>query len=409
MSHLARDWRPAQAAQAASSPNTAGRLVGGSVVAALFMGSTLLTPLYDLYRSSYAFSALTLVLLYAVYVIGNLAALLLFGRLSDQIGRKPVVFAGLLLAAASAGLFMAATSLPWLFAGRIVNGLAVGLGAGAATAWITEFTPAERRPQAASLMTAFNFVGLAFGPVLAGLLVQYGPAPFRLPFGAYLVVLALIAGSVATQAETMTHRTWPTFAPRFGVPAGSRLAFVAPAATGFAAMAVVGFYAALGPTTIRQDLHIANRALSSFIVAELFVVAAVLIFATQRLGARAAMLAGLAATPAGMALLVVAQRTSSLPLLLIGTAICGVAGALGYRGGLAVANSLAPPERRAEIASVYFVCCFCGNALPVIGAGALTQAAGAHLADLVFAGVVSAIAVAALIMGLAIRGEAAKG
>ncbi len=70
-------------------------------------------------------------------------------------------------------------------------------------------------------------------------------------------------------------------------------------------------------------------------------------------------------------------------------------GALGYRGGLAVANSLAPPERRAEVASAYFVCCFCGNALPIIGVGALTQAASAHLADLVFAILIAAIAATA--------------
>jgi MFS family permease len=120
-----------------------------------------------------------------------------------------------------------------------------------------------------------------------------------------------------------------------------------------------------------------------------------LIFATRQLAARTTMLTGLAAASVGMALLITAQRTGSLPVLLAATAVCGVVGALGYRGGLAVANSLAPPERRAEIASAYFVCCFSGNALPIIGVGALTLAATAHVADLVFAIMVSAIAAAA--------------
>jgi MFS family permease len=270
-----------------------------------------------------------------------------------------------------------------------------GGGAGASTAWITEFTPPERRRRAASVMTAFNFVGLALGPLIAGLLVQYAPAPLRLPFMAYVAVLAVIAGVVAIQPETLAERAELRFGPRLGLPEGARLAFVAPAATGFAAMAVVGFYAALGPTTIRQDLHVTNRAVSSLMVAELFVVAAALIVATQGLKARAAMLAGLAATPVGMALLVLAQRLGSTPLLLLGTAVCAVTGALGYRGGLAVANELAPAERRAEIASAYFVCCFLGNALPIIGVGALTQAVDAHFADLVFAGLLSAIAAGA--------------
>jgi hypothetical protein len=166
-------------------------------------------------------------------------------------------------------------------------------------------------------------------------------------------------------------------------------------------MAVVGLYAVLGPTIIRHDLHIANRAAASAIIAELFLVGAALIFATRGWPARKTMLAGLAATPLGLALLVVAQRLGSLPILLIGTAICGVVGALGYRGGLAVANSLAPPERRAEIASAFFICCFSGNALPIIGVGALTLATSARAADLVFAIVVSAIAGAAWIAAFA--------
>src|SRR5437868_9069052 len=231
--------------------STAGPVTGGIVVAVLFMGSTLLTPIYDVYRSSYGFSAFVLVLLYAVYVIGNLLALLLFGRLSDQIGRKPIVLAALGLAATSAAMFLAAESLPWLFVARIISGLAVGIGSGAATAWITEFTPPERRPRAASLMTGFNFIGLALGPLLAGPLVQYAPHPLRLPFAVYFAVAAFTALLVETKAETAADKVAPTFASRLGIPAGLRAAFIAPAASGFAAMAVVGFYAALGPTPIR--------------------------------------------------------------------------------------------------------------------------------------------------------------
>jgi MFS family permease len=386
---------------AAGRSDAAGRMTGGVVVAVLFMGSTLLTPLYDLYRSAYGFSALVLVLLYAVYVVGNLAALLLFGRLSDQIGRKPVVFAGLGLAAVSTVLFLVDADPAWLFAGRVASGCAVGIGAGAATAWIGEFTPKDRLAGAASTMTAFNFAGLALGPLVAGGLVQYAPQPLRLSFIVYLVVLAAVAALVAVTRETLATRALLSLKPKLRVPPGARLAFIAPAATGFAAMALVGFFAALGPTTIRQDLHLANRAASGALVAELFVIAAVAILATRRLAARPAMLIGLAATPVGLALLIAAQRLESLPLLMVGNAVCGVAAALGYRGGLAVANSLAPAERRAEVASAYFICCFLGNAIPVIGAGALSQMSSARFADLVFAGVVSAIALGAITASLA--------
>ncbi len=289
-------------------PSAAGRLAGGVVIAILFMGSTLLTPLYELYRSTYGFSSFVLVLLYAVYVIGNLLALFVFGRLSDQVGRKPVIFAALGLAILSGALFLIAANLGWLFVARIISGLAVGIGSGAATAWITEFTPTEHRAGAAAVMTGFNFIGLALGPLLSGALAQYASHPLRLPFLAYLLLLTFTAALAVAQPETLGARSRPTIGARLGLPPESRAAFVAPAASGFAAMAVVGFYAALGPTIIRNDLGIANHLVASAIVAELFLVAAVLIFATRHWPARKTMLTGLAATPVGMILLIVAQR-----------------------------------------------------------------------------------------------------
>jgi len=389
-------------------PSVAGRVTGGAVIAVLFMGSTLLTPLYELYRSAFGFSQFVLVLLYAVYVVGNLLALFVFGRLSDQVGRKPVVFAALALAAMSAALYLLAANLAALFVARVISGLAVGVGSAAATAWITEYTPAERRPRAAAIMTGFNFIGLALGPLLAGTLVEYSPRPLRLPFEAYLLLLALCAIIAPLQGDTVNRRRKPTFGATLGVPPGVRAAFLAPAGTGFAAMAVVGFYAALGPTIIRRDLHVTNHVVAAIIIAELFLIGAALILATRDLPARKTMLIGLTATPIGMALLVASQQLGSMPLLLLGTGACGVVGALGYRGGLAVANGLAPPERRAEVVSAFFVCCFCGNALPIIGVGALTLVVPPQTADLAFAVLVTAISAIAAIASLRCRPFPAK-
>jgi MFS family permease len=389
------------------------RLAGGAVVAVLFMGSALLTPLYRLYRLDYGLTALGLTLVYAVYVIGNLVALLFLGRLSDQLGRRPIVLAGLALAALSTILFLIASGSSLLFAGRIASGCAVGLGSGAATAWITEATPTEHRVRAASTMTAFNFVGLALGPVVAGLLVQYAPWPLRLPFLVYLGLIAIVAALVLAARETLDHmRAGPIeLTPRLAVPRGKRLAFAVPAAAGFAAMALVGYYAALGPTMLHETLRLTNQALSGLIVAELFLVAAIAILITRRIEARHMLIWGLAAMPISLAALVAAQAWSSLALMLLGTTLSGIASALSYRGGLGAINALAPADRRAEMASAYFICCFLGNALPIVGVGALSEAMGAAAADRIFALGLSLIALAALAaawrFGLATRVESA--
>jgi len=384
-----------------------GRFAGGVVIAVLFMGSSLLTPLYDLYRSTYRLNALQLTLIYAVYVVGNLTALLFFGRLSDQIGRRPTVLIGLALAALSTLVFLIAGSSGWLFAGRVISGCAVGVGSGAATAWITESIPAKRRALAASTMTAFNFAGLMLGPILAGALVQYASWPLHLPFAVYLGLIAIVALLVFAARETLDRNNAEplSLTPRLAVPAGARLAFAAPAAAGFAAMATVGYYAALGPTMLHQTIQVTNRALSAAIVAELFAIAAIVIIATRRLDPRRALLAGLAVTPFGLATLAAAQAWASLPPMLLGTTLCGIAAALSYRGGLGAVNALAPPDRRAELASAYFVCCFMGNALPIVGVGALSESLGPMAADRIFALGLTIVALCALGAALLVRSE----
>ena len=388
-----------------------GRVAGGVVVAVLFMGSSLLTPLYQLYRSQYGMGALGLTLIYAVYVVGNLAALLFLGRLSDQLGRRPIVLAGLALAALSTVLFLLASGSGLLFAGRVASGCAVGLGSGAATAWITEATPAERRPLAASTMTAFNFAGLALGPVIAGLLVQYARWPLRLPFVVYLGLLAAAVAWVLIACETLDRERAEDFnlMPRLAVPSGKRLAFAGPAAGGFAAMAVVGYYAALGPTMLRETIGVTNQALGGLVVAELFTVAAAAILVTRRIEPDRLLRWGLAAAPLGLGALAVAQARSSLAMMLVGTTLSGIASAFSYRGGLGAINALAPADRRAEVVSAYFICCFMGNALPIIGVGALSERLGAVPADRVFAFGISLVALAALGCALLFRSSPKAG
>ena len=104
-----------------------------------------------------------------------------------------------------------------------------------------------------------------------------------------------------------------------------------------------------------------------------------------------------------VALVVAAQVFSSLALMLTGTALCGIASGLGYRGSLQVINQIAPADRRAEVVSAYFICCFSGNALPVIGVGIVTVLAGPIVASFTFAAMIALFAVVALVFGLKYR------
>jgi len=138
------------------------RIVAGALCVSYIL-STLPTPLYVLYRQAFHFSRVMLTVIYAIYVVGSVLTLFFLGRLSDQIGRRPVVLMSLGIAALGAFLFLAAQGTGWLFPARIFSGLGRALVSGAATAWIIEAEPRDDNPRAPQWAIGANFLGL-FSP-----------------------------------------------------------------------------------------------------------------------------------------------------------------------------------------------------------------------------------------------------
>lgn len=374
-----------------------------AMIAVLFAGSTVLTPLYIMYKQAFGFSQITLTLIYAVYVVGNLAALLLFGRLSDSAGRRPVALAAMAVAVVSALVFLFAGNVVALDIARILSGLGIGVGAGTGTAWLAELIASENKSRATLIATSTNFLGLGLGALASGLLAEYAPLPLRLTFVVYLLALVVVAVLIRRTRETVARPDGLariSLRPRLSVPAEIRAAFVAPAVTGFGAMALVGFYAALAPSILALELHETSHAAAGALFFELAIVASVTILATARLSSRAAMLIALGLMIPTAALVVAAQLFGSMTIMIAATSSCGIAAALGYRGGLQVVNQIAPRDRRAEMVSAFFICCFCGNALPVIGIGIVSTLAGTITASLAFAAMIAVFSLVALGFGV---------
>lgn len=390
---------------------TATIIAVGCLIGALFAGSTIATPLYVIYKQQFGFSQITLTLIYAVYVIGNLTALLVFGRMSDEVGRRRMAVIAIGIAVTGALVFLFAHGVASLYVARVLSGLAIGIGAGTGTAWLAELIAEQDRSRATVIATIANFTGLGLGALIAGLLAEYIARPLRTPFIAYLAVLVVVAALLAFARETV-DRPLAAFAqlsirPRVGVPSSIRPRFVAPAVTGFGAMALVAFFAALAPSVLANELHVTSHAVAGAIFLELAAAVALIIALTRSLSSRTAMLWSLGLMLPSLALLVTAQFVGSLAIMIASTAICGVAAGLGYRGSLQVVNQIAPDDRRAEVVSAYFICCFLGNALPVIGIGVLSTLTSLTVASLVFAATIAAFAVVALTFGLKYRDEQA--
>ena len=132
------------------------------------------------------------------------------GACQTKIGRRVGVVAAIGLGIASTLVFLFANCTGGLCGARIFSGLATGLGAGAATAWIAELQPRGDRAVAAALASVANLVGLAVAPLLAGALARFAPAPLRLPYVAYLVLLVAAGAAVLRTPETVDKpiRRW---------------------------------------------------------------------------------------------------------------------------------------------------------------------------------------------------------
>jgi MFS family permease len=356
-----------------------------AVFTATMLGTTLPTPLYVIYQAQWHFSAAVVTVTFAVYAAAVLATLLLAGRASDQAGRKPVLAAALGASALSTAVFILAPNVEVLLAGRILSGLSAGLMTGTATATLTELIPASASRRASLVATAVNMGGLGLGPLVAGLFAQYAPHPTVLVFEVYLAVLAAAGLCLFLVPETVSPRQRPTF--RFaglGIPARGRGEFVAVGVAVFAAFSLLGLFAALAPTFVGGVLHQASHAVQGGVVFLLLAVGAVTQVLLFRFNSRRVVMAGLGLFLAALALIVAALSQAGMALFLAGTIVGGVAVGAVFLGSLATANRLAPPGQRGQAISAFFVACYAGLIIPVVGVGVASGFIGDFRAVLAF-------------------------
>jgi MFS family permease len=362
------------------------------VFAATMLGTTLPTPLYVIYQAQWHFSAAMVTVIFAVYAAAVLATLLLAGRSSDQAGRRPVMAVALGISALSTVAFIFAPGEGVLLVGRVLSGLSAGLMTGTATATLTELVPASASRRASLTATAANMGGLGLGPLIAGLFAQYAPDPTTLVFEVYLVILAAAGLCLRFVPETVSPRHRPAL--RFaglGIPEQGRGQFIAATVAGFAAFALLGLFSSLVPGFIGGVLQQGSHAVQGAIVFGMFAAGTVTQVALSRFSSRRVVLAGLGLFLAALALIVAALAQAAMALFLAGTAVGGVAVGAIFLGSLATANRLAPPERRGQSISAFFVACYAGLIIPVVGVGVLSGFTGTFPAVLAFSVLLAAL------------------
>lgn len=360
----------------------------------LLFGVTLPTPLYVVYQAKWGFTAGVLTAVFAIYAAGVLTALLVFGRLSDQIGRRRVLMAAVAVATASTVVFFLADGVATLLVARLLSGFAAGLTQGTATAALAELEPHHDQRRAALIGSTVTTGAAGIGPLLAGILVEYAGWTTHLVFVVYLGCLLVATVAMLLIPETVLERHPLTIrVQRPFVPAASRPAFLQAAAASFAVSALLGLVISLVPSFLGKELHQRNHAVAGLVVFLLFAVGTVAQLLLHRITSRLALLIGFAWLLLGLGLLMLGLDLGDLPVFVAGIVSAGIGVGLVMMGALATVNRVAPPEHRAEVMSGFFLSAYAGLALPALAVGIASQHVGFFRATLVCSIVLSVLLV----------------
>jgi MFS family permease len=354
-------------------------------------------PLYGVYQAQFRFSAATLTAVFAVYALVVLITLLVFGSVSDYLGRRPVIIATLATNIGACALFLTADGVGLLFAARVLQGVAVGAATGALGAALIDLQPDDGSGRAPVVNTAATIFGLAAGALGASGLVQYGPAPTQLvwwlllgAFSAAIVGILLMPESAARRSGVLA-----SLHPRVQVPTRARGTFEVAVPCLLAAWAMAGLYLSLGPSLAAQVLASPNRVWGGLVVFLLAGIGATATVAFRHLAAATAMLSGCLVLLTGVAVTFAAVAAMSAAAFLVGTAVAGVGFGLAFLGAFRTLTALANPGERAGLIAGIFIVNYLAFGIPALIAGVAVTHYGLHHTALVYLGVIAALAAAA--------------
>jgi predicted MFS family arabinose efflux permease len=384
-------------------PPAAGLWVVTAAFATLMAFATVPTPLWPLHQVRDHFGPISVTIAFAAMVAGAVVTFPTLGHLSDHRGRRRVIVSALLLGIAAAVVMVVWPSLAGLVAGRFLTGVGVGLMASTATASIADLhrTAHPDRPGAELLSTAANLGGLALGPLLAGALGAWFPAPLVTPYVAIAVVMAVAGALVLLTPETVArHGTTGTRPVRFALRPGHRAAFGAASVVGFFAFALMGLFSSLGAIIVRGELGIASPFIVGLAPFAAFAASAVAQLALGRLTLPQQVVTGTVLFPAGLALTALSLYRPALWLVLVAAGLAGAGAGLLFKVSVTRSALAAVPASRAGVLAVFFVIAYLGMGLPSVAFSLLIQYAPLNLTMIGFAAVLSAGTTAAVVTAL---------
>ncbi|WP_329537822.1 MFS transporter (plasmid) [Streptomyces sp. NBC_01450] len=379
-----------------------------SILISLLASSSAPTPLYAIYQQHWGFSPITITIVFGTYAVAVLAALLVFGRISDQVGRRPVLLMALLVQVLGMVVFITAGDVGTLLVGRVLQGLSTGAAVGALGAGMLDIDARK-----GSFLNSFApTLGTASGAFASGLIVQYLPAPTHLVYAVLLGVFVVQALGVLALNETVTRKpgALASMVPEFKLPRSARASVAIAAPVIFAVWSLAGLYGALGPAITRTLVHSTSvvwGGLPLFVIAGCAGLAVVVL---RSAGTRTMMLISVGTLVVGVTITLVSigsgtGGTLSVIGFFVGGAISGVGFGSGFQGGIRLVIPQVEPHERAGVLSLLYVVCYMGLGVPAVIAGVLVVHGGGLIQTSREYGIAVIVLALAALTGLLLRGH----
>jgi len=381
----------------------ASLLVSAGVVSHTLWTSAAPALTYGLYAEEWHLTHTVTAAIFAIYPIAVVVMLVGFGGISDQIGRRATMLAGLSASLAGALLFAVAPDVWWVFAGRAMMGIGVGLAASPSTAAILEFSCPERAKRAASVTMGAQAIGFAAALLLGGALTEYGPWPTRLCFLILAVLLlVLLAGTwlLPRHAAGRTVGSWRSRIP--SVPGNVRWVFALSSTAMMAAYTFGVLVLSLGGQVELELIGSPNALLNGAVLSLFPIVMGAIGIIARTLSPLIALIVGALISCLGMVLLILAVSSRDLIIYLLATAVAGGAYSLLFVGGLQVINAAAPERDRGGILAALYLLSYLSMGALGLALGAIATARGLGLAVDLGAAAIMLMNVATLVLAATI-------
>lgn len=338
---------------------------------ALMIAASTPSPLYVVYQAKWHFPTSTLTVIFGVYAVALLLSLLTVGGLSDFVGRRPVLIGALSLLTASMIVFAAAQGVGWLYAARIMQGLAAGAAIGTLSAGIVELAPPGRARLAGLLNALIPSIGLGVGALIAGAFAEWAPDPTVIVYVVVAVALAALVALIvfAPEPEQPRGGGLASLVPRVRVAAPIRGAFLRGVPALFAPWAQMGLTLSLLVSVASVQFGITNRFESGLVVVAVCLAGTISGFVLRDVAPLRSTNLGSLGLIAGTLLTLVGLRADSLTVFVLGSAIGGLGLGAALSGSIRTLSALPAPADRGEFFAGVYVVGYLAFSVPAVLAG----------------------------------------